>query len=119
MVLLATTCWNITVSPQNLGRLEVIEVGNPPLQAAIKNYTSPRYVWILHGWYPNQWWTEAVANETIACSDTQLEMFLAKSLIVDNLPAPTDPNTETESGIVSYDSILCILYYLAMLIFLW
>ena len=88
-------------------------VGNPPLQAAIKNFTSPRYVWILHGWYPNRWWTEAVANETIACSDTQLEMFLAKSrtLIVDNLQAPTGFHTETESGIVSYDSLLCILYY--------
>ena len=95
-------------------RFQVTKLGNPPLQAAVRNFTSPRYTWILHGWYPNRWWTKEVANETIACMDEQLEMFLTKSrtLIVNNLPAPTDSDIETTAGIVSYESILCILYTL-------
>ena len=107
-----TVCWNNMYGIEI--RFEVTKLGNPPLQAANKSFTSPRYTWILHGWYPNRWWTKEVANETIACSDEQLEMFLAKSrtLIVNNLPAPTDSDIETTAGIVSYESILCILYTL-------
>ena len=90
-------------------RFQVTKLGNPPLQAAVRNFTSPRYTWILHGWYPNRWWTKEVANETIACSDEQLQVFLAKSrtLIVNNLPAPTDSDIETTAGIVSYESLYC------------
>ena len=80
------------------------------LQAAHMNLTSPRYVWISHGWYPNQWWTQAVANEAINCSDAQLEAFLAKSrtLAVNHLPAPTDSNAESVAGIVSCGTTLCM-----------
>ena len=80
------------------------------MQAAHRNLTSPRYVWISHGWYSNQWWTQAVANDAINCSDTQLEAFLAKSrtLAVNHLPAPTDSNAETVAGIVSCDTTLCM-----------
>ena len=73
------------------------------LQAAHRNLTSLRYVWISHGWYSNQWWTQAVANEAVNCSDAKLEVFLANSrtLAVNHLPAPTNPNAETAAGIVS------------------
>ena len=78
------------------------------LQAAIRNLNTLRYTWIIHGWYPNQWWTQAVANEAIACSDAKLEAFLAKSrtLAVSHFPVPTDLSAKTAAGIVSYDATM-------------
>lgn len=48
-----------------------------------------------------------MASETIACSDATLEEFLERSrtLTVNHLPAPQDPDAETAAGIVSYDHI--------------
>ena len=49
-----------------------------------------------------------MANEAIACSDAQLEAFLAKSrtLAVNHLPAPIDLSMKTAAGIVSHDATI-------------
>ena len=46
-----------------------------------------------------------MASEAIACSDAKLEDFLERSrtLTVNHLPAPQDPDVETAARIVSCD----------------
>ena len=74
----------------------------------ISNLNLLGYTWIIHGWYPNEWWTRAVANDAINCSDAQLEGFLEESrtLTVSHLPVPTDLSTKTAAGIVSHDATI-------------
>jgi len=50
------------------------------LQAAKRNLTYPRYAWIMFGWYPDKWWTGAMARNNLSCSDEQLEVFTENEL---------------------------------------
>ena len=73
------------------------------LQAAHRKLLYPHYAWLIYDWYPDRWWTEEVANETIdGCSDEVLEAFLIQSraLLIHIVPEPDDNDKETVAGIV-------------------
>ena len=73
------------------------------LQAAHRKLHYPHYAWLIYDWYPDRWWTEEVANETIdGCPDEVLEAFLIQSraLLIHILPEPDDSDKETAAGIV-------------------
>ena len=72
------------------------------LQASKRNLVYPHYAWIIYSIYPDKWWTEEVANETLECSDQELEEFLLKShaLTIHLVPEPDDWNHLTAAGLV-------------------
>ena len=73
------------------------------LQAAHHKLHYPHYAWIIFDWYPERWWTEEVANETIdGCSDKVLEAFLIQSraLLIHIGPEADDNDEATDAGIV-------------------
>jgi hypothetical protein len=61
----------------------------------------PRYVWITYAWYQDLWWTSAVNNEPIQCSEDDLVEQLRLSIAIEIIPIPDDPNTQTSVGLVS------------------
>ena len=69
------------------------------LQAAKRNLTYPRYVWITFGWYPYGWW---IPENDVSCSNQQLEDFIVKArmLQVQQYPTPNNIDGSTISGIV-------------------
>ena len=72
-------------------------------QAAHRKLFYPHYAWLIYDWYPERWWTEEVANETIeGCSDEMLEAFLihSRALLIHVLPEPDDIDAITAAGIV-------------------
>ena len=72
------------------------------LQAAKRNLTYPRYAWIMFGWYPDKWWTGAMARNNLSCSDEQLEVFIenARTVLIQHNPITEDVNGTTIAGIV-------------------
>ena len=77
------------------------------LQAAKRNLTYPRYAWIMFGWYPDRWWTGAVARNNVSCSDEQLEEFIenARMVLIRTSPIANDVNGTTIAGIVRLHSM--------------
>ena len=69
------------------------------LQAAKRNLTYPRYVWITFGWYPYGWW---IPENDVSCNNQQLEDFVVKArmLQVQQYPTPNNFDGSTISGIV-------------------
>ena len=64
----------------------------------------------MYGWYPDKWWTEAVAREPLdGCSDAVLEDFLRRSraLIIQMIPEPDDFDFPTAAGFVSGNPLFC------------
>jgi gamma-aminobutyric acid type B receptor len=57
----------------------------------------PGYVWLIHGWYKQFWWTAEVANDDVVdCTNKELEELLRNSIAILQIPtsqnftAPTD-----------------------------
>ena len=57
----------------------------------------PGYVWLIHGWYKQLWWTAEVANDHVVnCTNKELEKLLRNSIAILQIPtsqnftAPTD-----------------------------
>ena len=75
------------------------------MQASKRGLVYPHFGWIIFGWYADRWWTEEVAQETIDCTDDELELFLgqARPLLIQLLPEPDDYNLTTDAGLVSGD----------------
>ena len=61
----------------------------------------PRYVWILHGWYAEEWWTSRVTMGTVNCTDEELLSLLERALLVVSIPKSINPEKATISGFVS------------------
>lgn len=73
------------------------------IQAAQRNLVYPHYAWIIYAWYPEGWWREDMANETLeGCPDEVLEDFLIQSRaqMIHILPEPDDIDSITDAGIV-------------------
>ena len=71
-----------------------------------RHYTSG-YVWILHGWYKQRWWTAEVANDaTVNCTDKQLEDMLLNSISIVQIPSPEDRTAPTDVVLVSFNGIM-------------
>ena len=73
------------------------------VQAFKRRLFGPRYVWITHGWYPDRWWTQEVTNNTVNCTESQLEEFLVQGRVIalTHLTTPDDRNAMTDQGTVS------------------
>ena len=60
----------------------------------------PRYVWITYGWYHDNWWTSAVNNHPIRCSEDELVMLLRLSISIETDPVPDDFDASTDVQMV-------------------
>ena len=75
------------------------------LQAQKQNMTYPGYVWIIQGWYSDQWWMEEDSN----CTSETLESFLNGTIGVSHFPTASNENQTTDIGIVSgYHALYCV-----------
>ena len=57
----------------------------------------PHFVWLINGWYPNQWWRGIEGT----CSDSDIEQALEKSLVVNHFPYLSSRTAPTDPGLVS------------------
>lgn len=55
---------------------------------------SPRYVWILHGWYTKNWWTNSKGT---SCNDKELADAVDGYISVDSVSVFRDGQTTYES----------------------
>ncbi|CAD5116182.1 DgyrCDS5099 [Dimorphilus gyrociliatus] len=55
---------------------------------------SPRYVWILHGWYTENWWT---SSKGTSCTDEELAVAVDGYISVDSVSVFRDGQTTYES----------------------
>ena len=76
----------------------------------------PRYVWITYAWYQDEWWTSAVNNEPIECSDDELAQLLRQSLAIEVIPVPENPAAETNVGVVRFKHVESISSYCIVLL---
>lgn len=67
-------------------------------QASKRNMGHMEYAWILHGWYPENWWIFSGQDD---CSNDQMMKVLNYSLIIVQQPAPANMTQGTVSGYVS------------------
>ena len=67
----------------------------------------PRYVWITYAWYRDEWWTSAVNDEPIRCSEDELVQLLRLSLAIEIVPVPDDPNAVTDVNLVRISDSNC------------
>ncbi len=76
------------------------------LQAYLRGYTHPKYVWLTYGWYQDRWWTEEVNPEPTNCTDYQLAEVLHRSLTLEQiLQQKHDAHTTL---LVRYTELTCI-----------
>ncbi len=71
------------------------------MQAYLRGYTYPKYVWLTYGWYQDRWWTEEVNPEPTNCTDDQLAEALHRSIALQLLPNLNKLNSTTDTGLVS------------------
>ena len=83
------------------------------IQAYHKGLRYPQYVWITHGWYPEQWWNisqEINGNQTEKCSGEEMTAFLIGIIAIQPFPTADNRYVQTESGMVSSYIIKLWLY---------
>jgi hypothetical protein len=73
----------------------------------------PGYVWLIHGWYKQFWWTAEVANDHVVnCTNKELEKLLRNSIAILQIPtsqnftAPTDVALTAENFTAQYGTML-------------
>eukprot|EP00731_Ephydatia_muelleri_P020684 Em0013g411a len=69
--------------------------------ASKRGYMYPKYAWILPDWYIDQWWMAAVDGGSVNCTDTELETFLERTLILQRYLSPDANTALTDAGIES------------------
>ena len=73
-------------------------------QAYHEGLRYPQYVWITHGWYPEQWWNisqEIYGNQSRTCSSEEVAEFLSGVIAIQPFPTADDRYVQTKSGMVS------------------
>ena len=68
------------------------------LQAAKNKMFYREYVWILHGWYPDNWWMFGGQSN---CSNDQMMEVLNLSLVIKQQPVPANMYAVAIGGYVS------------------
>ena len=69
------------------------------MQAYEQHIFYPRYIFLLYGWYEDQWWLEQ-ENENLPCTAEQREMVLSNSLAVVQDERISDCSRTAKTGIV-------------------
>lgn len=64
-------------------------------------YYYPGYVWIIPGWYRDNWWREEVAEDSeTPCSNLDLEQFILNTLSIQISNGTKDPSSPTDVNLV-------------------
>ena len=74
------------------------------IQAHRRGLSYPRYVWIIHGKYPDQWWNmsqQIHENQTEICSYDEVADFLNGIISIQSYPTVDNRSEVTASGVVS------------------
>ena len=72
------------------------------IQAYVRGYRYPNYMWLTHSWYKTKWWAESINQpEPMICSDDQLESLLRGTIAIDLFPSVSDSTAPTDVGLVS------------------
>ena len=60
-------------------------------------------MWLSYAGWPERWWTQEVTNNTVNCTDEELEEFVIKGrmLVLNILAIPEHGGKVTDQGIVS------------------
>ena len=67
----------------------------------------PGYVWIIPGWYKDNWWREEVARDLeISCSDQDLEQFILNTLSIQISNNTIDSISPTDVNLVRHKLIV-------------
>ena len=68
-----------------------------------------RYVWIIPGWYPDQWWTDEKATFTVNCTDEKLAGFLHQQRVLAVRVVTSDlSGNEVAIGGIVRNVLLCL-----------
>ena len=59
-----------------------------------------RYAWLIPGWFNKNWWKTKLKNESVACSEDEMNKAVKGYIACDNLKISPD-NTVTVSGQVT------------------
>lgn len=70
------------------------------LQAFHAGMYGARYAWLIPGWFNNKWWKIRLKNESVACTEDEMNKAVKGYIACDNLKISPD-NTITVSGQVA------------------
>ena len=70
------------------------------IQAFKRRWQYPQYVFIVYGWYREQWWYP-VETDNITCNSSQMEQVIERSLIITQCPEILNRSEITDIGLVS------------------
>ena len=71
-----------------------------PLQAAKRGWRYPQYVFMVYGWYREQWWYPE-KEDNITCNIFQMEQAIERSLAINQCPEILDQSEITDIGMVN------------------
>ena len=64
-------------------------------------YFTSGYVWIILGWYHDQWWTEAVSQDnTSVCNDSLIEPLIFQTIAIQQTNFALDEDGSTDVNLV-------------------
>ena len=64
-------------------------------------------MWITYAWYREEWWTSAINDEPIRCSEDELVQLLRLSIAIEIVPVSDNPDANTDVGLVRA-SVSCL-----------
>ena len=68
-----------------------------------------RYAWLIPGWFNKKWWKIRLKNESVACTEDEMNKAVKGYIACDNLKISPDNNAVTVSRQVTngvYDKLL-------------
>lgn len=73
-------------------------------QAYHNDMYGARYAWLIPGWFNKDWWKIKLENESVACTEDEMNKAVKGYIACDNLKISPD-NTVTVSGQVTKSHI--------------
>lgn len=73
------------------------------MQAYLRGLYGPNYLWIVLGWYDEQWWEE---EGDFSCTPSQLYEVIEGSIAVQHYPIINDTDKKVVGDIVSCETII-------------
>ena len=70
------------------------------IQAAKRGWQYPQYVYLLYGWYIDQWWYP-MKEDNITCNRSQMEQAIERSLTITQYPEILNRSEITDIGMVN------------------
>lgn len=87
---------SVQVLSSSFTTIQAAKLGN----SDITRYVSG-YVWLIHGWYKQNWWKTKVAKaDTVSCTDQQLEALVKRSIAILQVPTADNDTATTDVELV-------------------